>query len=141
MIKRNVWKDVESPLELHEDIRGRIADIFYKDNIHHVAIIDSKAGNDRGNHYHKQATQHILITRGALEYWYKPLDSDAPAKCEIIRAGDMISTPPYEVHALRIIEDNEFVVFSQGLRGGRDYEIDTFRVEKSIMPELETATP
>ena len=137
MIKKNVWQDIETPLEFHEDPRGKIADIFYKENINHVAIINSKAGSDRGDHYHKQATQHILITKGALEYWYKPLNSDQHAKCEIIRSGDMITTPPYEVHALRIIENNEFIVFSQGVRGGRDYEKDTFRVQPSIMPNQE----
>lgn len=135
MKMRNIWNNVINPLELHEDNRGRIVDVFYKDIINHVAVIDSKAGHDRGNHYHKQATQHILITKGALEYWYTPVDSNEPAKCEIARVGDLVSTPPYEVHALRIIEDNQFVVFSQGLRGGKDYEIDTFRVEQSIMPE------
>ena len=49
--------------------------------------------------------------------------------------GDMVSTPPNEIHALVIGDDgNEFIVFSQGLRGGSDYESDTFRVD-SIVPE------
>ena len=135
MKKRNIWKNILDPLELHEDNRGRIVDVFYKDIIDHVAVIDSKAGHDRGNHYHKQTTQHILITKGALEYWYKPLDSNEPAKYELSVVGDLISTPPDEIHALRIVEDNQFVVFSQGLRGGKEYEKDTFRVEQSIIPE------
>ena len=58
MIKRNVWKDVKEPLELHEDDRGRIADIFYQENIQHVAIIDSKAGSLRGGLQEKY--QHWL---------------------------------------------------------------------------------
>ena len=44
----------------------------------------------------------------------------------------MISTPPFEIHALRITKKNEFIVFSQGLRGGKDYEKDTFRVDNII---------
>lgn len=136
MKKRNIWKDIESPLEFHEDERGKIADIFYKENIKHVAIISSKKGALRGDHYHKDAIQHILITRGALEYWYKPVDSNEPAKCEILREGDLVTTPTFEIHALKIIEDNEFLAFSEGLRGGKDYESDTVRVQPTIIPDL-----
>ena len=55
------------------DERGTIADVFYKANIEHVAII--KTNNNgriiRGNHFHKKTTQHILMTKGSLKYWYK----------------------------------------------------------------------
>ena len=48
--------------------------------------------------------------------------------------GDIISTPPMEIHALEIGKDgNQFIVFSSGLRGGKDYEDDTFRVENIII--------
>jgi len=134
MKKRNVWKNIKAPLELHADARGKIADIFYKEGIQHVAIIESKKDSLRGDHYHKQTVQHILITKGALEYWHKKFGSRRPAKFEILRVGDLVTTPAFEVHALRIIEDNEFVVFTTGIRGGKDYESDTFRVSPSIIP-------
>ena len=47
MEKRNVWTNVKEPLELHEDSRGKIADIFYKEEINHVAIIKTKIGEER----------------------------------------------------------------------------------------------
>jgi quercetin dioxygenase-like cupin family protein len=133
---RNIWKGVPAPLELHEDARGRIVDIFYKHNINHVGVIDThKKGTIRGNHFHKETTQHMLMTKGAMEYWHKPVDSDEPAECTVIRVGDFVSTPPNEIHALRFVEDDsQFIVFSEGLRGGKDYESDTFRVP-SIIPE------
>ena len=44
-----------------------------------------------------------------------------------------MSTPPYEVHTLKIRKDgNQFIVFSEGVRGGKDYESDTFRVPSII---------
>ena len=132
---KNIWDVPNPPLEKHEDDRGCIVDVFYKDDIDHVASIKTNPNSVRGNHYHKQTTQHILITSGSLEYWYKPVDSDEPAKFVVANVGDLVSTPPNEIHALVIRNDgNEFVVFSQGLRGGSDYESDTFRVE-SIIPE------
>ena len=136
MKKWNIWKNVIEPLELHEDNRGRLADIFYKKNINHVAVIDSKPNVLRGDHYHKHTTQHMLMVKGGLEYWYKPFNSDEPTKCVVVREGDIVTTPPLEIHALKILpEGNQFIVFSEGLRGGKDYELDTFRVKPSIIPK------
>ena len=130
---RNIWKDIEKPLESHTDDRGVIADIFYDHPLDHVAIIDSKPGALRGNHYHKETTQHMLMTKGSLEYWYKPVGSSEPAKMVLAKVGDLVTTPPMEVHALVITEEgNQFIVFSEGKRGGKDYESDTFRVESIV---------
>ena len=130
---KNVWKDIEPPLESHFDDRGTITDIFYNTNINHVAIIDSEPGALRGNHYHKETTQHMLMTKGSLEYWYKPVDSNEPAKMVLAKEGDIVTTPPHEIHALVITDEgNQFVVFSEGKRGGKDYESDTFRTDNIV---------
>jgi dTDP-4-dehydrorhamnose 3,5-epimerase-like enzyme len=136
MKKKNIWKNVESPLEMHTDDRGSITDIFYNSKIDHVAVISSEPNSIRGNHYHKETTQHILVTHGSLEYWYKPVFSELNASKIIANKGDLISTPPNEIHALKIgDEGNEFIVFSEGIRGGKDYESDTFRVPNIIIEE------
>ena len=44
-------------------------------NINHVAIIKSKAGIKRGDHFHKKTTQWMLMTKGSMEYWYKKLNT------------------------------------------------------------------
>ena len=62
MIYRNIKRNLPKNLEVHKDERGEIFDIFYKDNIEHVAIIDSKPNTLRGNHYHKETTQHMYST-------------------------------------------------------------------------------
>ena len=133
MIYRNIRKNLPNTLELHEDERGSILDIFYKKKINHVAIVDSNPNTLRGNHYHKMTTQHMLITKGSLEYWYKKLGSKDKAKMQLAEVGDLVTTPPLEVHALKILEKgNQFIVFSEGLRGGSDYETDTFRVDSIV---------
>ncbi len=132
---RNIWKNVPAPLELHEDDRGKIVDIFFKENIEHVNSIVSKKGALRGDHYHKLTTQHMLMIKGSMEVWYKPADSNEQPKMVVAKAGDLVTNPPMEIHSLRILEDGtEFVTFSSGLRGGSDYEKDTFRVEPSLIP-------
>ena len=128
-----IWDRPEPPLELHTDERGSIVDIFYNGDIDHIAVIDSEPNVVRGNHYHKYSTQHMLMTKGYLDYWYKPLGSEEPAKVVRAHAGMLVSTPPNEIHALVIgPEGNQFIVFSQGTRGGQDYESDTFRVDSIV---------
>ncbi len=75
----------------------------------------------------------MLITEGSVEYWYKPLKKNTKVKKKLLKVGDLVSTPPYEIHALKISKKgNQFIVFSEGLRGGQDYEADTFRVPSII---------
>ena len=110
------------------DERGSISDILYKEEINHVAMIKTyEGGVIRGNHYHKLSTQHIFMTKGSLRYWYQPADASSPIQSVFLGEYEMISTPPMEVHALEMIGPSEFIVFTQGLRGGEDYELDTFR--------------
>jgi len=119
---------------IFKDDRGDIADIFYKHPIDHVALINSKKGTIRGNHFHKKSVQHMYITKGGLRYYYLNVGDDYDnVKSVVAKEGEMVTTPPYEIHALEILEDNQFIVFSEGLRGGKDYESDTFRVEKTII--------
>ena len=133
----NIFTDPPvSPLEIHSDIRGTIVDVFYKTNIEHVSVVKTdKGGVRRGDHYHKNTTQYMLITQGSLDYWWKDLNSNDTPQVYVTKVGDLIETPPNEIHALNFKQDNMFVVFTEGLRGGQDYEKDTFRIEGTIICE------
>lgn len=121
-----------------KDDRGDISDIFYKHPVDHVAIINSKKGSFRGDHYHKLTIQHMYMTKGSLRYYFRKVnEGNDKVKSVIVKKGEMVSTPPNEVHALEILEDNQFIVFSEGLRGGRDYESDTFRVTPTLIKKKE----
>jgi dTDP-4-dehydrorhamnose 3,5-epimerase-like enzyme len=141
MNKINVFECGNGPLEVHTDQRGTIADVFVKANLEHVSIIHSVKGAIRGNHYHLESTQSILITKGELEYWYR---SSAPeARVKMIRCvvGDLVTSDPGEIHTMRTIsESSEFIAFTQGKRGGSDYEADTFRVP-NIIQDNENPSP
>lgn len=135
---RSVYAPTDS-CEVHRDDRGLIADVFYNASVQHVAMIESVPDAVRGNHFHKSTTQHILVVQGSLQYWFTQV-GDAPdtwsgssATFVDVRVGDLVTTPPYEAHALKIGPAGcVFLALSQGLRGGRDYEQDTFRVPTII---------
>ncbi len=125
-----------------KDSRGDIADIFYRHPIDHVAIINSKKGTFRGDHYHRYTAQHIYMTKGSLRYYFRKIDEDnSKVKSVVVHEGEMVTTGPNEVHALEILEDNQFIAFSEGKRGGNDYESDTFRVSPSIMKKYREIHP
>lgn len=121
-----------------QDSRGDIADIFYKHPVDHVAIINSKKGVFRGDHYHKFTTQHMYMSRGSLRYYYRKVNEENDkVKSVVVKQGEMVTTPPNEVHALEILENNQFIVFSEGKRGGKDYESDTYRVKPTLIKKKE----
>jgi mannose-6-phosphate isomerase-like protein (cupin superfamily) len=129
MIKFNIYENLPDNLGNFKDSRGAITDLFYNANLNHVAIIDSVPFAERGNHYHAQSVQHMFIISGSLEYWYKN-DSMLDSKYELCLPGDVITSDKGEIHALRIGNQGcLFMAFTEGLRGGKDYESDTFRVD------------
>lgn len=125
--------DGELNKSVFHDERGTIADVFYNAKIDHVAFITSCPGAIRGNHYHEHSVQHILITSGSLEYWYADKNDLSNSKFIVAQVGDLVTSDANEVHALRILENGcSFIAFSEGKRGGQDYESDTFRVDSII---------
>lgn len=114
------------------DSRGSITDLFYNESINHVThIITTDINALRGNHYHKETTQAMYMVSGSLLYWSKQLDSDE-VTCTRVSKGEIVITPPNEIHALTFDELNEFIVFTWGPRGGVDYESDTYRVASIV---------
>ena len=113
-----------------EDERGRIIDILEKEAIEYVTLISSKKGAVRGNHYHKKSLQYTFVLKGAIK-----LLTQMPGgkiRATIINPGDLVFTPPLEKHALIALDDSEFLVFTRGPRGGKNYETDTYRLTKKL---------
>ena len=129
MKKKNIFKKAKSPLQIFKDHRGLISDIFYKEKYEHVTYIKTKPNKIRGNHYHKKTTQATLVISGKLEYYYKNIKLKKIKKI-VLKAGDLIVSPPYEIHAMKTLKKScDFLAFAKGPRGAKDYEKDTFRIK------------
>jgi quercetin dioxygenase-like cupin family protein len=112
------------------DERGEIIDLLENENINAVTIVTFRKGAVRGNHYHKQTTQWNYLMSGSIK-----LVSQAPGgevEETVMRPGDFVVTGPNVRHALVALGDSEVMVFTKGPRGGKEYESDTFRLEKPI---------
>lgn len=114
----------------YEDERGIIADILERVEIDCVTLITSKKGARRGDHYHKESIQYTFVLKGTLQL----ITQIDEGKTEIttIKAGDLVLTPPMEKHALIALDDSEILILTQGPRGGKSYEEDTYRLSEKL---------
>lgn len=137
MKRINIYNPTEGTgLEVHSDARGTIADVFYGTSINHVCVLRSNPEAVRGNHYHENTIQHTLLTKGKMRYWWQKADKSEPAQYVDVALGDLITSDNNEIHTLEFLdEESECMVFTEGPRGGVDYEKDTYRVD-SIIGEI-----
>ncbi|OGW78996.1 MAG: hypothetical protein A2Z83_06695 [Omnitrophica bacterium GWA2_52_8] len=122
------------------DPRGDIYNIF-EGRIEHIALITSKKGTVRANHYHKEDLQYIYLVSGAYESHC--LDVRAPEKKQVLKVkpGDIVETPPYIAHAQKFTEDSVFLALTTRQREQGKYEQDTIAyqvIEGYLNPELKT---
>lgn len=117
-----------------EDERGKIIDILEKEVIEYVTFISSKKGAVRGNHYHEESVQYAFVLKGSFKLLTQV--DDGKIEATNIKAGDLVFTPPMEKHTLIALEDSEFLVFTRGPRGGKNYENDTYRLSDDLKLEL-----
>ena len=115
----------------HEDERGSITDIVEQVDFNGATIILSKSGSVRGNHFHKKTIQHVYVLSGKMKCLaQKPQEEVMMATVE---QGDLVSHDLLESHSFEALEDTLFLVLSSGLRTGKDYEKDTYRLESPLI--------
>lgn len=112
---------------IQEDERGSITDIVEQVDFNGATIILSKSGSVRGNHFHKKTIQYVYILSGKMKCLAKK--PEEPVTQAIVEQGDLVSHDLLESHSFEALEETLFLVLSSGLRTGRDYEKDTYRLE------------
>ena len=107
-----------------EDERGKIQDLIGR--VDAVTHIHTFKGAVRGNHFHKHTTQWTYVTHGALLVAQGDIEM-------IVEAGEMVVDRPGVPHAWKALEDTDVLVFARGPRAGKEYESDTFRLERPLI--------
>ena len=114
-----------------EDHRGAIRDIIAKERIDFVTIISNKKGAVRGNHYHKETVQYLYVLEGSI--LVASQFEGQELKKQILSEGDLLQNEALEHHAIESLEDSKLLILTRGLRGGDDYESDTFKLDKPLL--------
>ena len=120
-----------------EDERGVIQTLV-DGGIHSIQIITSKANTVRANHYHKTDSHYMYVIRGAMKYFHRPAGDTSPPTWLLVKAGQMVFTPPLVEHAVEFLEDSEFLNITGKPRDQRSYEGDLVRVELHKLPVKES---
>ena len=95
-------------------------------------VIYPQKNSIRGNHYHKKTSQYNFVIDGIINYYFKT-KKQKKIKVIKLKKGDLILTKPNEIHAFKTVSSKSiFMVFTVGIRGGKDYEKDTYRVESIV---------
>ena len=115
----------------HQDGRGVIIDLLEKKKINAITYITQKKGKIRGNHFHKKTTQWNYLIKGKIKLVTQK--KNRGVKEIVLSRGDLAVTSSNESHAIKAIKYSEYLVFTQGPRGGKEYENDTFRLANPLI--------
>lgn len=108
-----------------QDERGAILNVL-EEPICHVAVITSKKGSVRANHYHPKQTQYVYLVSGRYESISKDLkDKDSKEQKIIVEPNSLVITPPMIAHAMRFLEDSIMLNLTTGHRYTKEYEEHT----------------
>ena len=124
------------------DPRGAITNLF-EGRIEHIALITSKKGSVRGNHYHKLDHQYIYLVSGAFESYSCDVSNPKKKLVLQVKPGDIVNTPPLTAHAQKFTQDSVFLALTTRQREQGKYEEDTVAfpvIEGYLNPELKVAS-
>lgn len=110
------------------DVRGEIQPLV-DELMKSAVMIHSKKGTLRANHYHLTDWHYCYVVSGSIEYYHRETGSDAEPECIVVKAGQMVFTPPMVDHGMTFPEDTTFLTLSRNPRDQASYEADVVRIE------------
>jgi len=118
---------IQIPQEF-QDGRGSIRNIA-DGHLGDVAIIDSRPGAVRANHYHHEDWHFTYVVNGSITYeWTDGIESKNVYRAEF-KPGELIFTPKGIPHRMKFSKDTTFVAVSKLSRMAELYEKDTVRLD------------
>tara|TARA_B110001454_G_scaffold142767_1_gene132565 strand:- start:115 stop:516 length:402 start_codon:yes stop_codon:yes gene_type:complete len=121
------------------DDRGEIIDIFTHEPKDHCTIVTFTKNAIRGNHFHKESIQSAYVMEGNFQIYNVMIGEDLKydsKQIEMIETtkGDYITHEKFEAHTYKCTSDSgSLMVFTKGVRGGKFYEDDTYRIVKKLI--------
>lgn len=130
MVERGEFpKDPRVPLpEKFEDARGVIQNLLLS-TVRNVALVTSKKGTVRSNHYHKEDWHYLYVISGSFNYFERDIDGSSDGvQPLLIKAGELVFTPPLKVHRTDFLEDTIMLSMGKNPQDHYNHEDDLVRV-------------
>ena len=106
-----------------KDSRGSIVSLI-DEKTNNISIIRCNSKTIRSNHLHKKDWHFMYILDGAMEYFFMNKKKIFFMK---LKKGDLVFTPPKELHATYFPQKTTLLVASKNKRDRKTYEKDTIR--------------
>lgn len=81
-------------------------------HINNITFMSLESNTTIEKHYHKENYHYILVTRGKLFYYEKPVSNNKGVYLDQIKAGDLLYIAPMNEHQLTCDEKTDFYMFS-----------------------------
>ena len=90
-------------------------------NLNFLSVLETPQGTLRGNHYHRERSEYLYILKGKMVgYFWNPFDASEKFET-ILREGDLVTINPNLAHAIKPLEHNISVEFSEQAFNIKDY--------------------
>lgn len=106
-----------------KDSRGSIISIV-EEKMNNISIIKCTAQSIRSNHFHIKNWHFMYVLQGVMEYFFENKNKIFFIK---LKKGDLVFTPPKELHATYFPAKTLLLVASKNKRDQKTYEKDTVR--------------
>lgn len=109
------------------DLRGRIQNLL-TEPCGGVAVIESKAGTERSNHYHLTDAHWLYVVSGKMIYQERGIDDPVfMTEEQTYGPGEMVYTPPMRWHRTKFPVDTVLISMSKRPRDAASHEKDVVR--------------
>jgi dTDP-4-dehydrorhamnose 3,5-epimerase-like enzyme len=115
--------------QIFNDDRGSIKNLA-DGRLGDVAIISSQKSSIRANHVHENDWHFSYLVSGQMRYFWK--DSNRQVQSLIVKAGEMVYTPPKIPHKMQFLEESVFIAISELSRSQNNYEADTKKMPENF---------
>lgn len=127
--------DSAVPLDhVFADERGEIRNLLLTP-ITSVAVITSKRGSVRANHWHRTDWHYAFVVSGLVLYFERAVGATEVPEPRTFGPGEMFFTPPGREHTMLFAEDSTIMTFAKNVRSHDNHEADLTRVAV-VSPEL-----
>lgn len=113
---------------------GEIQNILLKP-MRSAAVITSRRGAVRANHYHMTDWHYAYVVSGAVLYFERDVGSPVIPRPLTFGPGTMFFTPPMREHAMLFADATVLVTLAKNVRSHAEHEADVVRV-RFITPDI-----
>ena len=115
--------------QIFNDDRGSIKNLA-DGRLGDVAIISSQQSSIRANHVHENDWHFSYLVSGQMRYFWKDFNKEVQSL--IVKAGEMVYTPPKIPHKMQFLEESVFIAISELSRSQNNYEADTKKMPENF---------